>query len=124
MRLRLNSFRQTAEQLVDLLNDLFGRFDDLCQKNCCEKISTLGDCYYSVSGCPEPRPDHAECCVNMGLAMIEAIREFDIDTNEDVNMRVGVHTGKVRWQLILYGNFVFVFAIYIFFYDIHVYLSI
>nr|XP_027238964.1 adenylate cyclase type 9-like isoform X2 [Penaeus vannamei] len=89
------SSNKTAEQLVDLLNDLFGRFDDLCQKHCCEKISTLGDCYYSVSGCPEPRPDHAECCVNMGLAMIEAIREFDIDTNEDVNMRVGVHTGKV-----------------------------
>ncbi|XP_045602391.1 adenylate cyclase type 9 isoform X4 [Procambarus clarkii] len=89
------SSNKTAEQLVGLLNDLFGRFDVLCKKNNCEKISTLGDCYYSVSGCPEPRPDHAECCVNMGLDMIDAIQEFDTDTKENVNMRVGIHTGKV-----------------------------
>ncbi|XP_066952166.1 adenylate cyclase type 9 isoform X1 [Macrobrachium rosenbergii] len=89
------SSNKTAEQLVGLLNDLFGRFDDLCMANECEKISTLGDCYYSVCGCPEPKPDHAQRCVNMGLDMIHAIQEFDTDTNEDVNMRVGVHTGKV-----------------------------
>ncbi|XP_022644225.1 adenylate cyclase type 9-like isoform X3 [Varroa destructor] len=89
------SSNKTAHQLVGLLNDLFGRFDFLCQKNGCEKISTLGDCYYCVSGCPEPRPDHAKCCVEMGLAMITAIREFDEDSGESVNMRVGIHTGTV-----------------------------
>ncbi|XP_022247330.1 adenylate cyclase type 9-like isoform X1 [Limulus polyphemus] len=89
------SSNKTAEQLVGLLNDLFGRFDYLCAKLGCEKISTLGDCYYCVSGCPEPRSDHAKCCVEMGLAIIKAIGEFDEDTNEDVNMRVGVHTGTV-----------------------------
>lgn len=89
------SANKSAEHLVGLLNDLFGRFDYLCNKLGCEKISTLGDCYYCVSGCPEPRPDHARCCVEMGLAMIRAIAEFDEDTNESVNMRVGVHTGTV-----------------------------
>lgn len=88
-------FIQTADQLVGLLNDLFGRFDIICKRSGCEKISTLGDCYYSVSGCPEPRADHAQCCVAMGLAMIDAIQEFDATTNEAVNMRVGIHTGKV-----------------------------
>ncbi|XP_040564772.1 adenylate cyclase type 9 isoform X2 [Lepeophtheirus salmonis] len=89
------SSNKTASQLVGLLNDLFGRFDDLCTATCCEKISTLGDCYYCVSGCPEPTPDHAKNCVEMGLAMIRAIREFDDDRNESVNMRVGIHTGTV-----------------------------
>ncbi|XP_064481498.1 adenylate cyclase type 9-like isoform X2 [Ornithodoros turicata] len=89
------SSNKTAEHLVGLLNDLFGRFDYLCAKLGCEKISTLGDCYYCVSGCPEPRPDHAKCCVEMGLGMIRAIAEFDEDTSESVNMRVGVHTGTV-----------------------------
>ncbi|CAB4061909.1 ADCY9 [Lepeophtheirus salmonis] len=84
-----------ADILVGLLNDLFGRFDDLCTATGCEKISTLGDCYYCVSGCPEPTPDHAKNCVEMGLAMIRAIREFDDDRNESVNMRVGIHTGTV-----------------------------
>lgn len=89
------SSNKTAEELVAILNDLFERFDDLCEHHGCEKISTLGDCYYCVSGCPEPRSDHAKCCVEMGLAMIEAIKQFDIERREGVNMRVGVHTGTV-----------------------------
>lgn len=89
------SSTKTAEQLVEILNDLFERFDELCLVNGCEKISTLGDCYYCVSGCPEPRPDHALCCVEMGLGMIKAMRIFDAQKKEDVKMRVGVHTGTV-----------------------------
>ncbi|KAK7096830.1 hypothetical protein V1264_003886 [Littorina saxatilis] len=89
------SSNKTAEHLVGLLNDLFGRFDELCNKANCEKISTLGDCYYCVAGCPEPQPDHAECCVKMGLGMIKAIKQFDEDNKESVDMRVGVHTGTV-----------------------------
>ncbi|XP_059617857.1 adenylate cyclase type 9 [Phlebotomus argentipes] len=89
------STTKTAEQLVEILNDLFERFDELCMLNGCEKISTLGDCYYCVSGCPEPRADHAMCCVEMGLGMIQAVRIFDAQKNEGVKMRVGVHTGSV-----------------------------
>lgn len=49
------SSTKTAEQLVEILNDLFERFDRLCGVYGCEKISTLGDCYYCVSGCPNAR---------------------------------------------------------------------
>ncbi|XP_042340636.1 adenylate cyclase type 9 isoform X2 [Plectropomus leopardus] len=89
------SANKSAPALVGLLNDLFGRFDRLCELTCCEKISTLGDCYYCVAGCPEPRPDHAYCCVEMGLGMIQAIEQFCHETCETVSMRVGVHTGTV-----------------------------
>lgn len=43
------------------------------QDNHCLRIKILGDCYYCVSGLPEPRSDHAHCCVEMGLDMIDAI---------------------------------------------------
>uniref|UniRef100_A0AAV2LJR3 adenylate cyclase n=1 Tax=Knipowitschia caucasica TaxID=637954 RepID=A0AAV2LJR3_KNICA len=89
------SANKSAPALVGLLNDLFGRFDRLCELTGCEKISTLGDCYYCVAGCPEPKPDHAYCCVEMGLGMIQAIEQFCQETCETVNMRVGVHTGTV-----------------------------
>ncbi|XP_068606839.1 adenylate cyclase type 9 [Brachionichthys hirsutus] len=89
------SANKSAPALVGLLNDLFGRFDRLCELTCCEKISTLGDCYYCVAGCPEPRPDHADCCVEMGLGMIQAIEQFCQETCEAISMRVGVHTGTV-----------------------------
>lgn len=55
-----------------------------------------GDCYYCVAGCPEPRDDHARCCVEMALAMIHAIQQFDEERGQTVNMRVGIHTGKVN----------------------------
>ncbi|XP_042293267.1 adenylate cyclase type 9 isoform X1 [Sceloporus undulatus] len=89
------SANKSAHALVGLLNDLFGRFDRLCEDTNCEKISTLGDCYYCVAGCPEPRQDHADCCIQMGLGMIKAIEQFCQEKKEMVNMRVGVHTGTV-----------------------------
>ncbi|VDD91807.1 unnamed protein product [Enterobius vermicularis] len=101
------SSNKTADELVSLLNDLFGRFDYLCGKCNLEKISTLGDCYYCVAGCPEPRPDHARCCVEMGLSMIIAIRQFDMDRGQEVNMRVGIHTGKVMCGIVGIKRFKF-----------------
>uniref|UniRef100_A0A915Q461 adenylate cyclase n=1 Tax=Setaria digitata TaxID=48799 RepID=A0A915Q461_9BILA len=101
------SSNKSASELVNLLNDLFGRFDYLCGRCNLEKISTLGDCYYCVAGCPEPRPDHARCCVEMGLAMIVAIQQFDEDRGQQVNMRVGIHTGKVLCGMVGMKRFKF-----------------
>ncbi|KAL3220092.1 hypothetical protein MRX96_050453, partial [Rhipicephalus microplus] len=63
----------TAEEVVRMLNELFARFDKLAAENHCLRIKILGDCYYASPGLPDPRPDHAQCCVEMGLDMIEAI---------------------------------------------------
>lgn len=67
----------TASDLVKTLNELFGRFDQIAKENQCLRIKILGDCYYCVSGLPVSRPQHAANCVNMGLAMIDAIRWVD-----------------------------------------------
>lgn len=88
------SSTKTAEELVYLLNDLYGRFDKLCELTNCEKISTLGDCYYCVSGCLNGELEHARCCVEMGLKMVKEIEIFNRAHGVDVNMRVGVHTGN------------------------------
>ncbi|VDK73499.1 unnamed protein product, partial [Onchocerca ochengi] len=101
------SSNKSASELVNLLNDLFGRFDNLCGQCNLEKINTLGDCYYCVAGCPEPRLDHARCCVEMGLGMITAIKQFDEDRGQDVNMRVGIHTGKVLCGMVGMKRFKF-----------------
>lgn len=52
---------------------LMSRFDRLAAEHHCLRIKLLGDCYYCVSGLPEARDDHAKCCVEMGLDMIDAI---------------------------------------------------
>jgi adenylate cyclase len=54
------------------LNEIFSRFDDLVERHGVEKIKTVGDAYMAVGGLPLPQPDHADCVVALGLAMIEA----------------------------------------------------
>ena len=49
------------------------RFDKLANEHHCLRIKLLGDCYYCVCGIPDARPDHAHCCVELGVDMIDAI---------------------------------------------------
>jgi hypothetical protein len=52
---------------------MLSRFDKLASEHFCLRIKLLGDCYYCVSGLPDPCNDHAKNCVEMGLDMIDAI---------------------------------------------------
>ena len=86
--------------LVETLNDLFGRFDETAERNNCLRIKLLGDCYYCVSGVPVFDPNHAINCVLMGLEMIDIIRGVKEERFVDVNMRIGIHSGMVLSGLI------------------------
>ena len=69
----LDLCQQTLFQTNEHTHFTHFRFDRLAAEHHCLRIKLLGDCYYCVSGLPEPRPDHAHCCVEMGLDMIDAI---------------------------------------------------
>ncbi|XP_008592648.1 PREDICTED: adenylate cyclase type 2-like, partial [Galeopterus variegatus] len=84
-------------ELVHMLNELFGKFDQIAKENECMRIKILGDCYYCVSGLPISLPNHAKNCVKMGLDMCEAIKKVRDATGVDINI-ARVHISSVTLE--------------------------
>ena len=82
-------------ELVNLLNQIFSKFDQLTEKHGLEKIKTIGDAYMVAGGLPVPRADHLEAIANMALDMQSAIADFQTDLDRPFQIRIGIHTGPV-----------------------------
>jgi guanylate cyclase len=89
------SEKMPPTQLIDLLSQVFLKFDQLAEKYQVEKIKTIGDAYMVISGAPVECKNHAHKIAAMALDMHEALKEVAINTGLDLNMRIGIHTGPV-----------------------------
>ena len=84
------------EQLVDLLNGVYGAFDKMADELGLEKIRTVGDAYIAVAGIPQPRDDHALVAVEMTTRMRDHLAGLGQQpTGNRIEMRFGVHCGPV-----------------------------
>jgi class 3 adenylate cyclase len=99
------SAKMSAEDLVVLLNDLFTRFDVRGEALGIEKIKTIGDAYMAVGGLPIPRSDHAEIVADMALGMYEDLADFNQANQQDIQMRIGIHSGPVVAGVIGFTKF-------------------
>lgn len=89
------SSKISADRLVEILNGLFSRFDQIANELGIEKIKTIGDCYMAVCGLPKPCPDHAERMARMALRMVAETREYGLENGLDLQLRIGLNSGPV-----------------------------
>ncbi len=82
-------------QLVGLLSQLFSVFDELANKHGLEKIKTIGDGYMVVGSAPTHLEDHAVVVTEFATEMFDALAAFNQQTDNALEMRVGISSGPV-----------------------------
>ncbi len=101
------SAQLTPEQLVQILDDIFCRFDLLAEQHGVEKIKTIGDAYMAVAGVPEERSDHVHAAAGMALAMQASLAEYSAERKLPLHIRVGFHCGPVVAGIIGQKKFIY-----------------
>jgi len=87
--------RISSEVLIGLLDQLFRGMDELVARFRGTKIKTIGDAYMVVFGAPLEYDDHAVMAVRAGLAMLELVDSFNGKNDQNLQIRIGIHTGRV-----------------------------
>ncbi|ESO05549.1 hypothetical protein HELRODRAFT_77434 [Helobdella robusta] len=89
------SSESTPMQIVDLLNDLYGAFDDTISKHNVYKVETIGDAYMVVSGLPQVTERHVVEICNMALDLLGIVKTFKIRHRPEMTLmlRIGIHSG-------------------------------
>ncbi len=87
--------RTPPDRVVEALDALFTRFDELAERHGVEKIKTIGDAWMGVAGAPEPRADHAGAAVELAWAMLGAVAQSAAESGVELDARVGLASGPV-----------------------------
>ncbi|CAN5279887.1 adenylate/guanylate cyclase domain-containing protein [soil metagenome] len=79
------------EEVIDHLQRLVHRQDEIAEVHDLEKIKTIGDAFMAAAGLLRPMSDPVQACVRCGLDMIDAARALD----PPFELRIGVHVGPL-----------------------------
>ena len=80
------------EELVDLLEHLFTKMDEIAREHGCQRVKTIGDAYMAMC-VPDPDlPDPVERIANVALAFTDGANDLPL---ENSRLRIGINTGPV-----------------------------
>ena len=89
--------------LVEMLNELVNKFDELTVKYNLEKIKTIGDAYFCAGGLHGQQSDHPERMLRFAITVFGELHQYNIRNGRDVlnslQLRIGIHTGAVGMYL-------------------------
>lgn len=103
------SQRESPSAVVDMLHELFSRFDSILDRFHIEKLKQIGDGYMAAAGMPTESVDHAVRALLFGVNLIRIIDEYNTECLPDkaVQIRVGIHSGSVTAGVIGTTRFVY-----------------
>jgi class 3 adenylate cyclase len=81
--------------LIGELNEIFTAFDDIMERNNCERIKTIGDAYLAVCGMPDKHDNHAQLMARAAIEIREYLEERNLKSEINWKIRIGLHSGKV-----------------------------
>ena len=100
-----------TEQIIAMLNDMFSRFDRLCDIFGVFKVETIGDAYMVVAGLQEKNTeennnkshehehrDSADVMLAFAQAMLEEVNRMETRdlSGNPIQIRVGIHSGSAH----------------------------
>jgi adenylate cyclase len=83
------------ERLFSELNEIFTRFDTICEKFECERIKTIGDAYLAVSGMHTKNEQHAFSITSAAIEMREYLFKRNKTSEHKWLCRIGIHSGPL-----------------------------
>jgi len=89
----------TAEELVEMIHQIYSEFDNIIHKHGVEKIKTIGDSYMAAGGLPIANETNPQDVVNAAIEIlhfIEQEKQIRITANLPfLEIRIGINTGPL-----------------------------
>ena len=94
----------TPAELTAFLDDVFGKFDQMCSVVGVTKIETVGKTYMACAGLRDSDAEmdpnismvsHARRAIEMGLAIIRAVNSIQLRKGVTLNVKIGINSGVV-----------------------------
>ncbi|OMJ96302.1 hypothetical protein SteCoe_30 [Stentor coeruleus] len=101
----------TPVELTTFLDDVFGKFDQICQSVGITKIETVGKTYMACAGLKDSEEEmdpyfgtvtHARRAIELGLAIIRIVTNIHLRKNVTLSVKIGVNSGSVTAGVIGY----------------------
>ena len=83
------------DALIDELDRLFNKFDNIVEGHNIEKIKTIGDAYMCAGGIPKNNRTHAIDVVLAAIEMIEFMKTLRENAQNQWRLRIGIHSGSI-----------------------------
>ncbi len=89
------SHRLAPGHLVELLSDIFTKFDEIAERNRVEKVKTIGDSYMVVAGVRTPWTRSAFAVAEFAIEALAFVKEYSDRNDLPLQVRIGMATGAV-----------------------------